>query len=87
MTTRTVRFDEDTERALDEVREATGWPISEVLKRGVKALRARVRSKPAGRLPFDVYKELDLGPGGYAITSSSNTRAGVRMALKRKRER
>lgn len=83
MTTRTVRFDEDTEKALDEVRAATGWPISEVLKRGVKALRARVRNRPA-RLPFDVYKELDLGPGGYAIASSSNTRAGVRMALKRK---
>jgi hypothetical protein len=86
MTTRTVRFDDDTEKALDEVRAATGWPISEVLKRGVKALRARVRSRPA-RLPFDVYKELDLGPGGYAITSSSNTRAGVRMALKRKHGR
>jgi hypothetical protein len=86
MTTRTVRFDDDTEKALDEVRAATGWPISEVLKRGVKALRARVRNRPA-RLPFDVYKELDLGPGGYAITSSSNTRAGVRMALKRKHGR
>ena len=86
MTTRTVRLDDDTEKALDEVRAATGWPISEVLKRGVKALRARVRNRP-GRLPFDVYKELDLGPGGYAITSSSNTRAGVRMALKRKHGR
>ena len=86
MTTRTVRFDDDTEKALDEVRAATGWPISEVLKRGVKALRARVRNRPA-RLPFDVYKELDLGPGGYAITSSSNSRAGVRMALKRKHGR
>lgn len=86
MTTRTVRFDDDTEKALDEVRSATGWPISEVLKRGVKALRARVRSNPV-RLPFDVYCELDLGPGGYAITSSSNTRAGVQKALKRKHGR
>lgn len=86
MTTRTVRFDEDTEKALDEVRAATGWPISEVLKRGVKAIRDRVRSKPA-RLPFEVYKELDLGPGGYAITSSGNSRAGVRLALKRKHGR
>lgn len=86
MTTRTVRFDADTEKALDEVRAATGWPISEVLKRGVKALRGRVRNRPA-RLPIDVYKELDLGPGGYAITSSSNTRAGVQIALKRKHGR
>jgi hypothetical protein len=55
MTTRTVRFDDATEKALDEVRAATGWPISEVLKRGVN--------------------------------SSSNTRTGVRMALKRKHGR
>ena len=86
MTTRTVRFDDDTEKALDEVRAATGWPISEVLKRGVKVLRARLKNRPA-HLPFHVYKELDLGPGGYAITSSANTRAGVRMALKRKHGR
>lgn len=86
MTTRTVRFDEETEKVLEEVRAATGWPISEVLKRGVRALRARVRNKPA-RLPYDVYKELDLGPGGYAIASSQDTRAGVRLALKRKHGR
>lgn len=86
MTTRTVRFDDDTEKALEEVRAATGWPISEVLKRGVKALRVRMRSRPE-RLPFDVYKDLDLGPGGYAIASSSDTRTGVRMALKRKHGR
>ncbi len=86
MTTRTVRFDEETEKVLEKVRAATGWPISEVLKRGVRALRDRVRSKPA-RLPYDVYKELDLGPGGYAIASSQDTRAGVRLALKRKHGR
>lgn len=67
-------------------RAATGWPISEVLQRDVKALRARVRSRPA-RLPFDVYKELDPGPGGCAIDSSSNTRTSVRIALKRKHGR
>lgn len=86
MATRTVRFDEETEKELDEVRAATGWPITEVLKRGVKAVRDRVRNKPV-RLPYDVYKELDLGPGGYAIVSSANTRAGVRLALKRKHNR
>ena len=86
MTIRTVRFDEETEKVLEEVRAATGWPRSEVLKRGVRALRDRVRNKPA-RLPYDVYQELDLGPGGYAIASSKDTRAGVRLALKRKHSR
>ncbi len=83
MAIRTVRFDEETEQALNEVREATGWPISEVLKRGVQALREFVRRRPT-RLPYDVYEELDLGPGGYAIAYSADSRGGVRLALKRK---
>ncbi len=56
------------------------------MKCGMKAPRARAKSRPAS-LPFDLYKELDLGPGGYAISSSSNTRAGVRKNLERKRAR
>jgi len=83
MATRTVRFDDDTEEALHEVRAATGWPISEVMKRGVQAMREHIRRRPA-RLPYDIYEELDLGPGGYAIAPSADTRAGVRLALKRK---
>jgi hypothetical protein len=83
MATRTVRLDDDTEKALQEVRAATGLPISEALKQGVHALRDRVRTA-AGRHPYDVYKELDLGPGGYAATPASDAARGVRRALKRK---
>ena len=36
------------------------------------------------RSPYAIYDELDLGPGGYAIASSTDTRTGVRLALKRK---
>lgn len=83
MATRTVRFDDETEEALNEVRAATGWPISEVMKRGVQAMREYVRQRPTQR-PSDIYEELDLGAGGYAIAPSGNTRGGVRLALKRK---
>lgn len=86
MATRTVRFDEETEKVLEEIRAATGWSTSEVLKRGLQALLALVRNSPT-RLPYDVYQELDLGPGGYAIASSDNTRAGVLKALRRKLDR
>jgi hypothetical protein len=86
MATRTVRFDAETERVLDEVRAATGLPISEVLKRGLRALQTHVRETPE-RTPYEIYSELDLGPGGNAIASSSNTREGVRLALKRKHGR
>lgn len=86
MATRTVRFDDETEKVLSEVRSATGWPISEALKRGLRSVRDALRRTPVQK-PYDIYKQLDLGPGGYAIASSSNTRAGVRLALKRKRTR
>jgi hypothetical protein len=86
MATRTVRFDAETERVLGEVRAATGLPISEVLKRGLRALQTHVRETPE-RTPYEIYSELDLGPGGYSIASSCNTREGVRLALKRKHGR
>lgn len=86
MATRTVRFDAETEKVLSEVRAATGLPISEVLKRGLRALQTHVRQTPE-QTPYEIYSELDLGPGGYAIASSEDTRAGVREALKRKHRR
>ena len=86
MATRTVRFDAETERVLSEVRAETGLPISEVLKRGLRALQTHVRQTPE-RTPYEIYNELDLGPGGLAITSSADTRGCVRLALRRKHGR
>ena len=86
MGTRTVRLDEETERLLEEIRRTTGLSISEVLKRGVLAFHEEV-SRRTTRTPFDVYRELDLGPGGYAIAPSTDVRRGVREALLRKHGR
>lgn len=86
MPIRTVRLDDDAEKALQEVRDATGLPMSEVLKRGLRALRERVKQE-ATRTPFDIYQELDLGPGGYAVAPSTAVRRGVRKALRKKLRR
>ena len=86
MAIRTVRLDAETENALQEVRAATGLPISEALKRGLRALQEQVR-RDAGRMPYDVYRELDLGPCGYAIAPSTATRRGVREAIRKKLRR
>ena len=83
MATRTVRLDPEAEKALQEVQAATGLPISEALKRGLRSLQAQVR-REAGRTPYDVYQDLDLGAGGYAIAPSTDTRRGVRKAIRRK---
>lgn len=83
MATRTVRLDDEAEAALQQIRQATGWPISETLKQGLRSLRQRVVQE-AERTPYDVYRQLDLGPGGYAIAPSMDTRRGVADALRRK---
>ena len=83
MAIRTVRLDDEAEEALREVRAATGLPISEALKRGLRSLQEHVRLE-APRTPYDVYRKLDLGPGGDAKAPSTETRRGVRQALRRK---
>jgi hypothetical protein len=86
MASRTVRLDDEAEAALRQVRKATGLPISEALKRGLRTLQEQVQQETA-RTPYDIYRELDLGPGGYAIASSSDTRRGVTQALRKKLHR
>ena len=77
------RLDQEAETVLRQIREATGLPISEALKRGLRSLRERVthETKPT---PYDIYQQLDLGPGGYAIAPSTDTRRGVAEALRKK---
>jgi hypothetical protein len=83
MATRTVRLDAEAEQALHEVQEATGLPISEALKRGLRVLQEQVRQE-SRRTPYDIYRELEVGPGGDAIAPSTDTRRAVRKALKKK---
>ena len=87
MATRTVRLDDEAEAALARIREATGLETSEVLKRVLcKLVRERVDRK-SNRTPYDVYRQLDRGPGGYLIASSTETREGVRKAIRKKLHR
>lgn len=83
---RTVRLDEDTEEILEQLVKGTGLSISAVFKEGLMALRNQLANEPR-RSPFEIYQELDLGPGGYATVPSTETRRGVREALQRKLNR
>lgn len=85
MATRTVRLDVETEQVLDEVRAATGLAVSDVLKAGLRSLQEKLRAGEASRSPYDIYRELDLGSGGYAIAPSTDVRSAVRRRLKAKR--
>jgi len=83
MAIRTVRLDEEAEATLRQIREATGLPISEALKQGLRSLKGQIQDASKQR-PFDLYERLDLGAGGYAIAPSSETRRGVAAALRKK---
>jgi hypothetical protein len=83
---RTVRLDDETEKILKQVTKKTGWSVSTTLKRGVLVLRDEVSRRPE-RSAFEIYRCLDLGPGGYAIAPSTDTRRGMQLALRRNSRR
>jgi hypothetical protein len=83
MSIKTVRLDDETEKALEQIIQATGFSISDALKRGILLLRDEIR-RQEGHFPYDIYAELDLGPGGYATAPSTETRQGVQEAIRRK---
>ncbi|MBI4815147.1 MAG: ribbon-helix-helix protein, CopG family [Deltaproteobacteria bacterium] len=86
MATRTVRLDEESEAALDEIIRETGKPISWALKQGLLVFRAELM-RPSARSAFEIYSELDLGPGGYASAASTDTRRAARDAIRKKHRR
>jgi len=83
---RTVRLDEETEKVLAQIVTVTGLSVSAAMKRGLLVLRNDV-VRDAQRIPYDIYKELDLGSGGYAVAPATQTRRGVRTAIRRKLRR
>jgi hypothetical protein len=83
---RTVRLDDETEKALAQVTKKTGWSLSTALKRGVLALHDKV-GRSSQQSAFEIYRRLDLGPGGYALAPSTQTRRGMQIALRRKSRR
>jgi len=86
VSTRTVRLDEETEQVLRQVVQVTGLSISAAFKKGLLVLRDEI-AQHAQRVPYDIYQELDLGPGGYAVAPSTSTSHGVQQAIRRKLRR
>ena len=80
MAARTVRLDAESERALAEVRRRTGMSVSAALKRGLSVLQDRVRETEQPTLA-EVYRLLDVGPGGYADGNARDAKGLVRAAI------
>ncbi len=86
MGTRTVRLDDEAEKTLERLRNITGLSISEVLKRGLIAFETEALEQ-AHRRPYDIYRELDLGEGGYAVAAAKEAKTAVADAIRRKHKR
>jgi hypothetical protein len=83
MALRTVRFEPETERALQEIVRTTGLSASAAIRRGVLVLHERIQ-KTAAASPFDIYSELDLGSGGYARAPARRAKRALPAILRRK---
>lgn len=86
MGTRTVRFDEETEKALSRLLKRTGLSISDVLKRGVQTYEQRAQQDGSVR-PYEIYRRLELGKGGWSIAPANDGKRAVRDAIHRKLRR
>ncbi len=71
---------------MKQVTKETGWSLSTTFKRRILTLRDEVSRRPQ-RSAFKIYRRLDLGPGGYAIAPSTDTRHGMQRAFRRKSRR
>ncbi len=86
MAARTVRLDDEGEQFLDAITRQSGMSISATLKRGLAVLHEQLEhtTKPT---PYEIFSQLDLGPGGYAITPATEVDRGMQEALRRKLSR
>ena len=86
MTTRSVRLDDEAERALAEIRRRSGQSISGAIKLSLISFRDNVRSDQRRR-PSEFFLQYDLGPGGYSIGPARKSRQAVREKLAQRRIR
>jgi hypothetical protein len=86
MATRTVRLDDESERMLAEIRRASGMSVSEVLKAGLQAARKQLKAKPP-TAPYEIYRRINLGPGGYARAPARDAQRAIRRVLRERRAR
>lgn len=84
MGTRTVRLDEEAERLLSEIRRQTGTTVSGALKRGLEVAARELRERAATR-PYDIFRQIELGEGGYARAPARKAKKAIAGLLRKRR--
>lgn len=83
---RTVRLDDRSEGVLAELQSRTGLSISEVLRRSLEAYAASTRDEMT-ETPYEIFRRLDLGPGGYAAAPAAHAKNAVGTVIGKKHGR
>lgn len=81
MSTRSVRLDDEAEKALSEIVDRTGLSISDAIKQGLIVYREKSLAN-AERKPADFFKQFDLGEGGYSIGPARQAKTLVQQKLR-----
>ena len=84
MGTRTVRLNAADESKLADLCARTGLSVSEVLRRGIEAYADSVSEAAS---PYEVFRHLDLGPGGYAAAPARRAKQAATNAIRDKYRR
>lgn len=86
MSIKTVRLDPSSEALLRGLVRRTGLNASQTLKAGLRALDESLQAK--NRSPFyEIYRTLDLGPGGYARALARDAKRAVKEIIRQKHRR
>ena len=83
MSMRTVRLDDDAEATLATLQKQTGLSISNILKQGLHFF-AKAQETTATTKPYDIYRELDLGPGDESIPPAVKAKSAVAEIIRQK---
>ena len=83
MSVRIVRLDDEAESTLAALRQRTGLSLSEVLQRSLRVYAAAEAESPT-EPPYEIYRRLDLGAGGYAIAPAAHAKTAVEQAIRKK---
>jgi hypothetical protein len=86
VTIRSVRLDEEAERALADIRRQSGQSISGAIKRSLLAFRDTAAAD-AHRKPAEFFREYALGEGGEAIGAARESSRLLREKLSKSRAR
>lgn len=86
MAVRTVRLDSDAEQVLADLQAQTGKSVSEILKRGIQAYRTETQQR-ASKTAYEIYKELNMAPGEYAVAPASQSKEAVKEIIREKHRR